>query len=137
MIPPEAWARRGRGVGEARSRGFPGFLEVSDGHCRSQRKEPLTWHYTTSEVERRRWESNPCTGLCRPLPEPLGHVAIPDAEASGAPPYPLTFASDLPVRSSRLRQAVLAGRTGPPGWPERLPHCDPLDLVIGRGGTFQ
>src|SRR3954451_2410223 len=25
---------------------------------------------------RRRWESNPCTGLCRPLPEPLGHVAV-------------------------------------------------------------
>ncbi len=66
-----------RGVGEARSRGFQGFLAVTRGHCRSQRKEPLTWHNTTSEVERRRWESNPCTGLCRPLPEPLGHVAVP------------------------------------------------------------
>ena len=63
-------------MGEARSRGFPGFLEVNDGQCRSQRKEPLTWYFTTSEVERRRWESNPCTGLCRPLPEPLGHVAV-------------------------------------------------------------
>ena len=27
--------------------------------------------------QRRRWESNPCTGLCRPLPKPLGHVARP------------------------------------------------------------
>ena len=58
---PRSLPRRER----ARSRGFPGFLVVNDGQCRSQRKQPLTWQCTTSEVERRRWESNPCTGLCR------------------------------------------------------------------------
>jgi hypothetical protein len=31
---------------------------------------------------RRRWESNPCTGLCRPLPEPLGHVAVSGHDAA-------------------------------------------------------
>ena len=47
-------------------------LAVTAGH----NEKPLTWYNNTSEVERRRWESNPCTGLCRPLPEPLGHVAV-------------------------------------------------------------
>ena len=28
------------------------------------------------QYERRRRESNPCTGLCRPLPKPLGHSAV-------------------------------------------------------------
>src|SRR3954453_3657390 len=28
------------------------------------------------ETPRRRWDSNPCTGIARPLPEPLGHVAV-------------------------------------------------------------
>ncbi len=34
-------------------------------------------HYQNYEVQwgRRRRESNPCTGLCRPLPKPLGHSA--------------------------------------------------------------
>src|SRR5208283_4914570 len=35
-------------------------------------------HKTGSSVgnpKRRRRESNPCTGLCRPLPKPLGHSA--------------------------------------------------------------
>ena len=33
------------------------------------------WEVHTSESWRRRRESNPGTGLCRPLPKPLGHVA--------------------------------------------------------------
>jgi hypothetical protein len=35
---------------------------------------------TARETARRRRESNPCTGLCRPLPKPLGHSAarVPD-----------------------------------------------------------
>jgi hypothetical protein len=32
---------------------------------------------------RRRRESNPCTGLCRPLPKPLGHSAIGASFAGG------------------------------------------------------
>ncbi len=36
---------------------------------------PVGTKPTGTGSERRRWESNPCTGLCRPLPEPLGHVA--------------------------------------------------------------
>jgi hypothetical protein len=50
-----------------------GPLEVE--LCRSEPAEQVR----TDKVPvrgRRRWESNPCTGLCRPLPEPLGHVAI-------------------------------------------------------------
>src|SRR5690349_1436064 len=34
-------------------------------------------------VTRRRRESNPRTGLCRPLPKPLGHAAV---DAGGAGP---------------------------------------------------
>ncbi len=36
---------------------------------------------TPPSKERRRWESNPSTGLCRPLPKPLGHVAIATASS--------------------------------------------------------
>jgi hypothetical protein len=32
---------------------------------------------------RRRRESNPCTGLCRPLPKPLGHSAAGASFAGG------------------------------------------------------
>jgi hypothetical protein len=35
----------------------------------------LTCHYAGPEPWRRRPESNRCTGLCRPLPKPLGHAA--------------------------------------------------------------
>ena len=34
---------------------------------------------------RRRGESNPCTGLCRPLPEPLGHVAVAGSKPADEP----------------------------------------------------
>ena len=34
-------------------------------------------------MQRRRRESNPCTGLCRPLPKPLGHSAIGASFADG------------------------------------------------------
>ena len=44
-----------RGVSEAVGAsanigGIPGFSTVTGGHCRSQRKEPLTWQYTRSEA---------------------------------------------------------------------------------------
>src|SRR5918998_6631878 len=41
------------------------------GSLTSQRSGPIS----CSDVWRRRRESNPCTRFCRPLPEPLGHVA--------------------------------------------------------------
>ena len=50
-----------------------GYLAVSHGHCRSGRKPALT----STFASRRRAESNRCTGLCRPLPKPLGHAALP------------------------------------------------------------
>ena len=34
-------------------------------------------------MRRRRRESNPCTGLCRPLPKPLGHSAVEASFANG------------------------------------------------------
>ncbi len=48
---------------------------VTAGASRTHRKWALTWDYTGQSPERRRRESNPCTGLCRPLPEPLGYAA--------------------------------------------------------------
>ena len=71
----EDGARGERGVRGVDNGGYQWLLVVTNGHCRSQRKEPLTWDFTRSEAERRRWESNPCTGLCRhPLPVPKGQV---------------------------------------------------------------
>ena len=47
------------------------------------RKNPEGCFRWTEEEERRRRESNPCTGLCRPLPKPLGHSAIGACLAGG------------------------------------------------------
>ena len=45
--------------------------------------------YPAAEKWRRRRESNPCTGLCRPLPKPLGHSAVgassPAATSAASP----------------------------------------------------
>ena len=64
------------------------------GHCRPVAGNPeLQW--------RRRRESNPCTGLCRPLPKPLGHSATkgmplghqdPRERTTGFEPATLTLA---------------------------------------------
>ena len=64
--------------------GEPGLTRVIAGQTR------FPGHATTGR-ERRRRESNPGRGLCRPLPEPLGHVArcrsLPAPRTAG----PVTF----------------------------------------------
>src|SRR3954454_9055136 len=55
---------------------------------------------------RRRWESNPCTGLCRPLPEPLGHVAV-----SGHVAVTRTRPETIPDDRLGLREVLLRDDT--------------------------
>jgi hypothetical protein len=45
------------------------------GCARKQKGPPLSGWPLTCCFLRRRGESNSCTGLCRPLPKPLGHAA--------------------------------------------------------------
>ena len=55
---------------------------------------------------RRRWESNPGRGLCRPLPQPLGHVANRNGEPHRDPnPIALStsFVENSVTNTSRAR----------------------------------
>src|SRR5258706_7722933 len=80
---------------------------VSRGQCRSvpdNAKHPRDQGVYVILEERRRWESNPCTGLCRPLPKPLGHVAMP-ARASRE-----TLAPTSRIRQGYLRPRLAGAR---------------------------
>ena len=53
-----------------------------DGRGAGPLKGYLRW---LQRYGRRRRESNPCTGLCRPLPKPLGHSAAGASFGGGRP----------------------------------------------------
>ncbi len=74
---------------------------------------------TSTIAWRRRGESNPCTGLCRPLPEPLGHAASLAILPTGA-------SRDAVARELDVR--VPAGDQLPPTTQRLLAHlADPLN----------
>ena len=63
--------------------------------------------------ERRRRESNPRTGLCRPLPEPLGYAAgrpSPTLGSHWVSSHSVLSAGCSVVRSSRLGRLVVMAR---------------------------
>ena len=70
LLSGHIWDTRGRRLG-TKWRSTP----VTSGHWRSNGKQPSEQVVYPLNGWRRRRESNPGTGLCRPLPQPLGHVA--------------------------------------------------------------
>jgi hypothetical protein len=59
-------------------------------------------------VERRRRESNPCTGLCRPLPKPLGHSAVGASSPAANAASPRLRADDgIRTRDPHLGKVML------------------------------
>jgi hypothetical protein len=97
----------------------------------------------SNKCERRRRESNPCTGLCRPLPKPLGHSAQPSAseariggsECSLAEGHRAVNAASSGRRDSNPRPSPWQGDALPteprPHASPRIPCCDTSGLSAG------
>ena len=64
-------ARDQRRAGSARRR----VAHAPARRARAEQEAGAHRGHLSARSGRRRGESNPCTGLCRPLPKPLGHVA--------------------------------------------------------------
>src|SRR5579871_1156751 len=80
-------------------------------------------------IGRRRPESNRCTGLCRPLPKPLGHAAGPDRRGPG----PLMLPAGLPRLTSLEFAEVVRRRHMVRAFAARTVPREVLDPVIDAG----
>jgi hypothetical protein len=85
--------------------------------------------------QRRRRESNPCTGLCRPLPKPLGHSAVGASFGAAVMPpcegrHPTQAAPPSGRRDSNPRPSPWQGDALPA---EPRPHADPRYLGPSAG----
>ncbi len=68
--------RAGRAGDQRRARSAGrGVVDAPARRARAEQEAGARRRRVSAEIWRRRGESNPCTGLCRPLPKPLGHVA--------------------------------------------------------------
>src|SRR6185437_46728 len=70
------WEGGPRPPNTVRLRGVRGVVPREEASCGKVAPRP-------PNTVRRRRESNPCTGLCRPLPKPLGHSAVGASCADG------------------------------------------------------
>ena len=77
----------------------------------------------SSKYLRRRRESNPCTGLCRPLPKPLGHSATEAARPTSDEAAASRLAMDSENRG--LAPTVF-------GVSERTTGFEPATLTLAR-----
>ena len=77
----------------------------------------------SSKYLRRRRESNPCTGLCRPLPKPLGHSATEAARPASDEAAAGRLAMDSENRG--LAPTVF-------GVSERTTGFEPATLTLAR-----